>query len=371
MSTRHRLTLAAVLAAAFLVSAEDALKDVFAGRFRIGAAFGSRVYTGRAEGDRALVERHFNAITPENEMKPASLQPREGAFRFDVADRFVAFGETNRMKIIGHCLVWHQQTPKWFFEGRDGKPVDRETLIARMHTHIRTVVGRYRGRVRGWDVVNEAFDDHGALRDTPWSRLVGPDFVELAFRFAHEADPDAELYYNDFGMASRGKREGVVRMIRDFRAKGVRIDGVGMQTHVNLHHPSLADYEASLAAFAAEGVKVMVTEMDISVLPAAWGLSADVSARHDYQEKYNPWRDGVLPDEIQQRLARRYEDFFRIYLRHADAIDRVTFWGVTDATSWLNDFPVRGRTDYPLLFDRAGQLKPCGRAVLARAAKEK
>ena len=350
-------------------SDEPVLKDAFAGRFRIGAAVNAGVWEGGQERVRATVERHFDSITAENEMKPMFLQPREGEFHFETADKFVAFGEKNKMKVIGHCLVWHQQMPRWFFVGKDGHEVDRETLIDRMRTHITTVVGRYRGRIHGWDVVNEAFDDKGELHDSPWLRIIGSDFVELAFRFAHEADPEAELYYNDFSMAAPGKRRGVARMVRDFRNRGVRIDGVGMQTHVNLTYPSLSDWEASLEAFAAEGVKVMVTEMDVSALPSAWGLTAEITTRHDYDEKYNPWKGGTLPDEIQKKLADRYEAFFNVLLRHSDVVDRVTLWGVEDGGSWLNDFPMRGRTDFPLFFGRDGQMKPCAKRAAEAARK--
>ena len=374
MNTKQMKIMAfALLASAAAAASAEGLKDAFAGKFSLGAAFRSAIYEGRDQKERAIVERHFNAITAENEMKPFALQPKEGVFNFETADRFVEFGEKHGMKIIGHCLVWHNQMPGWFFKDASGKDVDRDTLIARMRAHIHAVVGRYKGRIYGWDVVNEAFGDDGELHDSPWLRIIGSDFMELAFRFAHEADPDVELYYNDFSMAGAGKRRGVVRMIRDFRAKGIRIDAIGMQTHVSLVHPSIAEYEASLEAFAAEGVKVMVTEMDVSALPAAWGLSAEITTSHDYDEKYNPWKDGKLPAEMQEKLARRYEEFFSVFLRHAKVVDRVTLWGVTDGTSWLNNFPVRGRTDYPLFFDRAGKMKPCAAAVakLAREWREK
>lgn len=360
----HRKSIFCVVSLVSLaVFGEAALKDAFAGRFRLGVAIPSRVYMGGEEDARRIVAKHFNSITAENEMKPYSLQPVEGVFSWETADRFVDFGERNAMKIIGHCLVWHQQMPRWFFVDKDGRDVDRETLIARMRAHIHAVVGRYRGRVHGWDVVNEAFDENGRLRDSPWRNIIGTDFIELAFRFAHEADPSAELYYNDYGMASKDRRDAVVRMIRDFRDRGVRIDGIGMQTHVNLDSPNISDYEASIAAFAAEGVKVMVTEMDVSVLPTTWNLSAEITRNHKYDENLDPWKDGVLPDEIDRKLTRRYEEFFEVFLRHSDSIDRVTVWGVTDADSWLNNFPVKGRTDYPLLFDRRHQLKNCAKAI--------
>ncbi len=351
-------------------AAETALRDSFSGRFSLGAAVGSGVWMGGLERERSTVERHFASITAENEMKPYALQPAEGVFKWDVADRFVEFGERNGMKVIGHCLVWHNQMPGWFFKGPDGKDVDRETLIKRMRSHIHAVVGRYRGRVHGWDVVNEAFDGEGNLHDSPWLRIIGSDFIELAFRFAREADPQAELYYNDFGMASPGKRRGVARMVRDFRNRGIRIDGVGMQTHVNLDDPDVGEWEKSIEAFAAEGVKVMVTEMDVSVLPSAWNLSAEITNRRGYDAKYNPWKDGRLPDDVAEKLARRYEEFFTVLLRRSDYVDRVTLWGVEDGGSWLNDFPMRGRTDYPLFFGRDGKMKLCAERVAKLRVKK-
>ena len=352
-----------------LLAATLGLKDAYRGEFAIGAAVRPNVYENAADAERQLVLNEFNALTAENEMKPAYLQPEEGRFDFDRADRLVAFAEENHLELTGHCLVWHQQMPPWFFVDSSGKEVDRETLIARMRAHIHAVVGRYRGRVKGWDVVNEALGGDGKLHDSPWLRIVGGDFVELAFRFAHEADPEAELYYNDFNMFERGKRRGTVELIRTLRAKGLRIDGVGMQSHGSLSGPDLDEYEQSIAAFGAEGVKVMITELDVSVLPSAWGLTAEITTRHDYAEKYDPYRGG-LPSEKESELAARYSALFRLYRRHRNVISRVTLWGVSDRTSWLNDFPVRGRTDYPLMFDRSLKAKLCHRAVLD-VAKEK
>ena len=262
----------------------DGIKDAMP--FKFGVAIPARIFMRAPNDSSRLVERHFNSITPENEMKPASLQPKEGEFRWDVSDRFVAFGEKNKMKIIGHCLVWHNQTPHWFFVNADGSKADRETLIARMRAHIHAVVGRYKGRIHGWDVVNEAFDDGGRLHPSPWRDGIGEDFIELAFRFAHEADPDAELYYNDFNMFTAGKRRGVVEMVRKFKEKGVRIDAVGLQSHAGLKGPKVEEYEATIEALASVGVKAMITELDVSALPSAWGLTAEITSRHDYDEKY-------------------------------------------------------------------------------------
>lgn len=361
---------AAVLSVGAIFGA-DGIKDAMP--FKFGVAIPARIFMRAPNDSSRLVERHFNSITPENEMKPASLQPKEGEFRWDVSDRFVAFGEKNKMKIIGHCLVWHNQTPYWFFVNADGSKADRETLIARMRAHIHAVVGRYKGRIHGWDVVNEAFDDAGNLHPSPWRDGIGDDFIELAFRFAREADPDVELYYNDFNMFMPGKRRGVVEMVRRFKEKGVRIDAVGLQSHAGLKSPKVEEYEATIVALAAVGVKAMITELDVSALPSAWGVTAEITARHDYDEKYNPWKNGVLPKDVEREHARRYFDLFKMYLRHADVIDRVTLWGLTDADSWLNNFPVWGRTDYPLFFGRDGQMKPCAKVVwrLAQQASEK
>ena len=239
-----------------------------------------------------------------------------------------------------------------------------------MRTHIHKVVSRYKGRVKGWDVVNEALEWDGSFyKPSKWYQIIGEDYVDLAFRFAHEADPDAELYYNDWDLARRSKADGVLRLVRRLEAKGLRIDAVGMQSHVSLTYPDLREYEKSMDDFIAAGVNVMVTELDVSVLPAAWNLSAEITARHDYEEKYDPYRSG-LPAAKQQELADRYAALFRIFLRHAGKLTRVSFWGAHDGCSWLNDFPVAGRTDYPLLYDRSFKPKPCAFAVekLARSA---
>ena len=347
----------------FLASAET-LREAFAPAFKVGAAINARAFAEDGSPVGRIVAREFSSVTAENEMKPTFLQPSEGEFRWKTADRFVSFGESHGMKIIGHCLVWHSQTPDWFFTNADGTKATREQLIERMHAHIAAVVGRYKGRVHGWDVVNEAFDDAGNLHPSPWKDGIGEDFVELAFRFAHEADPAAELYYNDFNMFTPGKRAAAVKLVGDLKAKGLRIDAVGLQSHAHLMSPAVEDYEATIVALGEAGVKAMITELDVSVLPSAWGHTAEISANHEYAAKFDPWRNGVLPSDKQDELARRYGSLFRMYLKHRDIIDRVTFWGVTDGESWLNGFPVRGRTDYPLLFDRKLAPKPCYEAVL-------
>ena len=343
------------------------LKDAFAGSFMVGAALNQAHFTEQDQRGAAIVKAQFNTITSENVLKWEQVHPRLGQYDFALPDKYVEFGERNGMFVVGHTLVWHQQTPRWVFEDPTGAPVSRDTLLARLRDHIHTVVGRYRGRVKGWDVVNEAIDEDGTLRKTPWLIIIGEDYLVKAFELAHEADPDAELYYNDYSVENAPKRNGVIALIRKLQAAGVRVAAVGLQGHNKMTWPTVAQQDSTIAAFAALGVKVNITELDIDVLPAATqNQAAEVTLRAAPEAGLNPYVAG-LPDSVQQALARRYADLFRVYLKHKDAIDRVTFWGVTDGDSWLNGWPVRGRTSYPLLFDRAGRPKPAFDAVIRTA----
>ena len=287
-----------------------------------------------------------------------------GVYDFDAADRYVAFGERHGMFVVGHTLVWHNQTPRWVFEDPAGHPVSRDTLIARLRDHITTVVGRYRGRVDGWDVVNEAVADDGSLRRTPWLSIIGDDYLALAFRFAHEADPAAKLYYNDYSLENAPKRAGALALVQGLLAAGVPVAGVGLQEHDRLDWPATGAVDTTIAAFTALGVTVMVTELDVDVLPRAVAQTeADVRLGAAARPELDPW-PAALPDSMQRVLARRYAELFGIFLRHRGQVSRVTFWGVTDRDSWKNNWPVRGRTNYPLLFDRNGRPKPAFDAVL-------
>lgn len=329
-----------------------ALKAAFADKFAIGTALNLKQIYEKDSKAKPLIESQFNTITAENCMKAMYLQPREGEFNFKDADRFVEYGEKHGMRLIGHTLIWHSQAPSWFFKDKDGKEVSKEVLIERMRKHIHTVLSRYKGRIKGWDVVNEAILDNGEWRQSKFYQIIGEDFVRLAFQFAHEADPDAELYYNDYSMFLEGRRKGVVSMVRKLQEKGVKIDGIGMQGHLNIDYPGLSDFENSLLAFSALGVKVMITEMEISVLPAPKQTrGAEVSTRFTYNKQLDPYAKG-LPKDKELLLGQRYKEFFALFLKHRDKIDRVTVWGVTDGDSWKNNWPVPGRTDYPLLFDR-------------------
>jgi endo-1,4-beta-xylanase len=339
------------------------LRELFNGKFHIGTAMNGRQITGNDERGVELITTHFNSIVAENVMKSGPIQPEEGEFMFDLPDQFVEFGEKHGMQIIGHTLIWHSQAPKWFFTDENGNDVSKEVLKERMETHIKTVVGRYKGRVHGWDVVNEAVLDDGAYRDSKFYKILGEEFIHLAFQFAHEADPDAELYYNDYSMSNPGKREGVVKMVKGLQEKGLKIDGIGMQGHVGLEYPAIEEFEKSIQAFADLGVSVMVTEMDISVLPSPRGdAGAELTDTEAYQEKLNPYTES-LPEDVETAFTERYLEFFKLFLKHEDKISRVTTWGVADHHSWKNNWPVRGRTDYPLLFDRDYQPKPIVNAL--------
>lgn len=343
------------------------LKEAFRGAFLVGAAVNEAQFSGRDSADAALVAAQFDQISPENALKWELVHPAPGRYDFAAADRYVAFGERLGAFIVGHTLVWHNQTPRWVFEDSAGRPVSRDTLIARMRDHILTVVGRYRGRVAGWDVVNEALADDGALRHSPWQTIIGDDYVEMAFRIAHEADPAAQLYYNDYSLENPAKRAGAVALVRRLLADGVPVAGVGSQEHDGLDYPPLAEVDSTIAAFAGLGVKVMITELDVDVLPrAVRQTGADVRLTAAARPELNPWPT-ALPDSVQQKLARRYAELFGVFLRHRGDVARVTFWGVTDRDSWKNNWPVPGRTNYPLLFDRAARPKPAFEAVLRAA----
>ncbi|MFI5256571.1 MAG: endo-1,4-beta-xylanase [Gemmatimonadales bacterium] len=357
----------ALLLSTGAAGAQASLKAAFAGDFRVGAALSPKQFDERDADEVALVKRQFNTITPENVLKWESVHPQPGRYEFGPSDAYVAFGTRNGMFVVGHTLVWHSQTPRWVFQDSAGKPLTRDALLARLRDHIRTVVGRYKGRIGGWDVVNEVVDEDGALRKSPWQRIIGDDYIAKAFQFAHEADPAAQLYYNDYSLENPVKRAGAVALVKSLLAQGVPITGVGLQGHHKLDWPSAAAEDSTIAAFAALGVRVNVSELDIDVLPRATRQqTADVAARADSRAGLDPYA-GALPDSVQRTLADRYAAMFAVYLKHRDVMDRITFWGVTDADSWLNDWPVRGRTNHPLLFDRQGRPKPAFDSVIALA----
>jgi len=345
------------------------LKEALAGKFYIGTALNAEQITGKDTASARVVKEQFSAIVAENCMKSGPIHPKENVYNFTLPDQFVDFGIKNKLFITGHCLVWHSQAPEWMFRDSLDKDVTREVLIRRMKEHIGMVVGRYKGKVKGWDVVNEGIEDDGTFRKTKYYEIIGEDYIRLAFQFAHEADPEAELYYNDYSMANPGRRDGVVAMVKKLKAQGIKIDGIGMQCHIGLDYPDINEFEKSVEAFAALGVKVMITEMDISVLSMPdKNVGAEISRSYEYQKKMNPYIEG-LPDSINTAFEKRYLDFFKLFLKHKDVISRVTTWGVNDGQSWKNNWPMRGRTDYPLLFDRKNQPKPVVNMIIEEASK--
>jgi endo-1,4-beta-xylanase len=352
--------------------AESGLKDAFKGHFLIGTALSTRLLAEPDSPQLQLIAREFNAITAENCMKWGEIHPEEEQWKWELPDRFVAFGEQHGMRIVGHTLVWHSQTPRYLFVDKNGAPVSAERLRKRMETHISTLVDRYRGRIAIWDVVNEAIEeDDKGWRETRWLKILGPSYFERAFQLAHEADPKAHLIYNDYNEHNPGRRKFLIERIRDMKRRGIPIHGVGFQGHIGLDYPDLAEYERSIQAVAAEGLRVHITELEIDVLPRAWEFTgAEISAIREYSEKLNPYVAG-LPKEVEERHVARYREFFELLLKYRDVIDRVTFWGTHDGESWKNDFPVRGRTNYPLLFDRQLNKKAAYHALVALAAEHR
>ncbi len=351
--------LAGILICQSALSQEDqlGLKEIFKDGFYIGSAVSYRQASGEEQQALTLLEKHFNSITSENMMKWGPIHPEPERYNFVSADQFVELGKNLNAFIIGHTLVWHQQTPKWVFQNEEGEILKRETLLKRMEQHIETIVGRYKGQVHGWDVVNEVFEHDGSYRESEWYQITGRDYIFKAFQKAYEMDPEAELYYNDYNLWKPEKREAAIALAQELRDKGMRVDGIGMQGHYMLDSPPVEMIEASIIAISNAGFKVMVTELDVDVLPRPReSEGADLNRNYALDEKYNPYATG-LPENIADKFAKRYTDLFSVFHKHQDKISRITFWGLQDGTSWLNNWPVRGRTNYPLLFDRDFQVK--------------
>jgi endo-1,4-beta-xylanase len=355
--------------------AKDAavLKEVYKDAFLIGTSVNTGIVTGTDKLSQDIAIRHFNAITPENVMKAALINPQPGVFNFDPADSVVAFGKRNNMFIIGHTLVWHNQVPAWFFTNAEGKPNTKEQQIERLRTHIQNIAGRYAGKVNAWDVVNEVMGEDGQYRETTWVKAVGngDTLVKYAFKFAAQYAPDTELYYNDFNAWRPSKRDGIVRMVKMLQKEGVRIDGIGIQGHWGLNYPATQYIEDAIDAYAACGVNVMITELDVDVLPLTkegqiigQGMADKQFQQEEFKTFLDPYQKG-LPDSIQLLLAKRYAEFFTIFYKKRDKISRVSMWGIDDGNNWKNSYPIPGRTNYPLLWDRQRNPKPALHYVLS------
>lgn len=342
------------------------LKDVYKDDFYIGTALSADQIDEKDVKEDSLICKEFNAITAENIMKSMFIHPQKDKYDFALTDKFVAFGKKNKMFIHGHTLIWHSQLAPWM-----EKIKDSTEMKAFMKDHITTIVSKYKGKINSWDVVNEALNEDGTLRKTVFLDALGESYLIDAYKLAAKADPKVDLYYNDYNLEDPAKREGVIRLVKKIKAAGGKVDGIGSQAHWKLNSPSLEEIEKSILAYSALGVKVAFTELDITVLPNPWDLKgADVNQNFEGNPKMNPYPE-TLPDSVQTKLAQRYADIFKLFLKHKDKISRVTFWGVHDGQSWLNDWPIKGRTNYPLLFDAKLQPKKAYNSVIElKEAKE-
>lgn len=343
----------------------NTLKEAYAEAFKIGVAVNGAIVSGDDSGSQEIILEQFNTVTPENVMKAEIINPEPGILDFTAADAYVDFSEKNDLFTVGHTLVWHNQTPAWFFQDKNGIPNTKEAQLERMRQHIQAVAGRYAGRIDAWDVVNEVIDNDGSYRSTTaWVKSVGDgdELVRNAFKFASEYAPDTELYYNDFNAWRPTKRDGIMKMVRMLQKEGIKIDGIGIQGHWGLNYPKNEYIEAAIDSFASLGVKVMITELDVDVLPLTkegqiigTGMLHPQYQLEEFKEFLDPYPDGI-PEDVQKELADRYAELMGIFYNKRDKIDRVTFWGLHDGMSWKNNYPINARTNYPLLYDR--QLRP-------------
>jgi endo-1,4-beta-xylanase len=323
------------------------LKEVFKKDFVIGAALNTSQIEEKDPAAAALIQTHINGLTPENIMKCEVIHPEWDRYDFTLADKLVEYGKKNNAPVYGHTLIWHSQLSPFI-----RKIQSADSFRTFFTNHITTIASRYDGKLKSWDVVNEALNEDGTLRKSVFLEKLGEDYIVEAFRLAQQAAPNTELYYNDYNIEQPKKRAGAIAIIKKIQAAGVRIDGVGIQGHWRSYKVPMKDIEESIKEFAALGIKVHFTELDLGVLPNPWDNdAADVNMKAEYSTKMNPYAAG-LPDSVSTQLAQSYADLFRLFLKYKKEIARITFWGVHDGQSWLNGWPIRGRTNYPLLFDR-------------------
>lgn len=318
---------------------EKGLKDYYKGYFPVGVAVSPQSFQGPSKN---LILREFNSLTPENVMKMGPIHPQPDQFNWEPADKIIAFAQEHGMKVRGHNLVWHQQTPDWIFKDENGQQVGREELLKRMKAHIDSVVGRYKGKIYAWDVVNEAIDDNpdNLLRDSKWREIIGDDFIQKAFEYAHEADPEAKLFYNDYNAVIPEKRDRIIKLLNKLIEDGAPIDGIGIQGHWSIYAPSEEDLNDALNAYVASGLDIQITELDVSLYK--WEKDRR-PMRPDESDEFTP--------ELQNKQTQAYKMFFKTFRNFRDKITGVTFWNVADNYSWLDHYPVEGRKNYPLLFD--------------------
>jgi endo-1,4-beta-xylanase len=344
--------------------AQQALKEVYRKHFLIGAALNAGQIEEKDAVADAVIKKQFSTITPENIMKCVIINPQWDKYDFTLADKIVEYGKKHNIAVIGHTLIWHSQLSSFV-----QKIQSKDSLQTFFINHITTIASRYDGKVKGWDVVNEALEEDGSLRKSIFLNKLGDNYIVEAFRLAQKAAPNTELYYNDYNIEQPKKRAGAIALIKKIQAAGVRIDGVGIQGHWRSYKVPMKEIEESINEFAALGIKVMFTELDLGVLPNPWdGDAADINLKAEYNAKMNPYVEG-LPDSVATMQAKSYGDLFKLFVKYKDKIGRITFWGVNDGQSWLNGWPIPGRTNYPLLFDRNFKPKPAFTAVIDAAKK--
>jgi endo-1,4-beta-xylanase len=322
------------------------LKDYYAKYFDIGVAISPFSIQG---DEAALIVREFNSVTAENAMKMGPIQPKPGEYNWSQPDAMVEFAVNNNLKMRGHTLLWHSQAPRWIFTNENGDTVSRDVLLERLRTHIHTVVGRYKGKIYAWDAANEVISDKKDefYRPSPWLKIIGDDFVAKAFEYAHEADPNALLFYNDYNEIDPVKRQKIYKMVSDLKAKGVPIHGIGLQSHWAVNEPTYTQLDETLKLFASTGLQLQITELDISVY----------AKEHDRRDPKPEDADTAFTPEKEQKQIEQYKMCFELFRKYKDNITSVTFWNVSDRFTWLDNFPVRNRKDYPLLFDKDYQRK--------------
>jgi len=323
------------------------LKDYYSKYFPIGVAVNMRSLRGE---DSALIVREFNSITPENDMKIGPIHPVEDQYNFSNADAIIGFAQRNNIRVRGHNLVWHfeSQTPKWIFKDKDGNEASKELVLQRLKDHIFTVAGRYKGKLYAWDVANEVISDKPDeyLRPSDWLKICGEEYIAKAYQWAHEADPAAILFYNDYNEISPVKREKIYKLVKGLKDAGVPIHGVGLQAHWAINEPSQGQLDSTLKRFADLGLKIQITELDISVYPK----------EHNARERRATDVNTAFTVEKENAQLEKYKMCFELFKKYKKSITGVTFWNISDKYSWLDNFPVRDRKDYPLLFDQ--NLKP-------------
>lgn len=332
--------------------AQKTLKDAYKDYFPIGVAVAPRSISGP---EAELIKQQFNSITPENAMKMGPIHPEENRYNWRDADAIVEFAEKNGIMVRGHTLCWHNQTPSWFFTNVDGKQVSKEELLARLQQHIKDVMTRYKGKIYAWDVVNEAVPDtgKGMYRQSKFYEITGEDYIQKAFEYAHQVDPSAKLFYNDYNTEDAVKREKIFQLVKKLKDKNVPIHGVGLQGHWSIYEPTQAELEKSIGQFAGLGLEVQITELDVSVYPK----------EHERREKRDTDKS-IYTEEMIQKQSDHYKMLFDTFRKYKETVTGVTFWNISDKSSWLDNFPVPGRKDYPLLFDQNYQPKKAFEGVV-------